>query len=249
MPTVSACGRALCAACLSLPRPAVQRSSLAPDVRPRPLGFCGCTRCSEHVSARWIKERGDGFEGLGGREGPRATQIVPAECLQYRHSVRTRLSVTHWRVGGVLQHGHPCASHNLQGNASSTHASRAQPTAAATLIHRVCGGCPQATTYLAVSTRREHGVSAAIASPFLGENHTSDPTVCRVPLSLKFVACGEKLAGVAANVVTFPTVCGAPSSELLAVLGAPVCDSNTLYAFLIRMRVTDGARVHRLGCA
>ena len=158
------------------------------NVRPRPLGFCGCTRCSEHVSARWIKERGDGFEGLGGREGPRATQIVPAECLQYRHSVRTRLSVTHWRVGGVLQHGHPCASHNLQGNASSTHASRAQPTAAATLIHRVCGGCRQARTYLAVSTRREHGVSAAIASPFLGENHTSDPTVCRVPLSLKFVA-------------------------------------------------------------
>ena len=82
-------------------------------------------------------------------------------------------------------------------------------------------------------------MSAAIASPFLGENHTSDPTVCRVPLSLKFVACGEKLAGVAANVVTFPTVCGAPSSELLAVLGAPVCDSNTLYAFLIRMRVTE----------
>ena len=177
---------------------------------------------------------------MGGREGPRATQIVPAECLQYRHSVRTRLSVTHWRVGGVLRHGHIHAPRTTckASNASSTHASRAQPTAAATLIHRLCGGCPQARTYLAVSTRREHGVSAAIASPFLGENHTSDPTVCRVPLSLKFVACGEKLAGVAANVVTFPTVCGAPSSELLAVLGAPVCDYNTLYAFLIRMRVT-----------
>ena len=142
-----------------------------------------CERTVDQGEGRWVRR-----VGWPGRAQGQPTQIVPAECLQYRHSVRTRLSVTHWRVGGVLQHGHPCASHNLQGNASSTHASRAQPTAAATLIHRLCGGCPQARTYLAVSTRREHGVSAAIASPFLGENHTSDPTVCRVPVSLKFVA-------------------------------------------------------------